>query len=87
MRVCQFRHYGTVFYAPHKGPEHANRELQSFKRGRRCQFFRRRRLGPGCSALLLQAGMLVAANLQVARRLRLLIKKGVYLVKEGYISK
>jgi hypothetical protein len=27
MRVCQFRHYGTVFYAPHRGPEHANREL------------------------------------------------------------
>ncbi len=26
MRVCQFRHYGTVFYAPHRGPEHANRE-------------------------------------------------------------
>src|SRR5205823_2959044 len=27
MRVCQFRHYGTVFYAPHRWPEHANREL------------------------------------------------------------
>jgi hypothetical protein len=27
MRVCQFRHYGTVFYAPQRGPEHANREL------------------------------------------------------------
>jgi len=27
MRVCQFRHYGTVFYAPHREPEHANREL------------------------------------------------------------
>ena len=26
MRVCQFRHYGTVFYAPHRWPEHANRE-------------------------------------------------------------
>jgi hypothetical protein len=26
MRVCQFRHYGTVFYAPHRRPEHANRE-------------------------------------------------------------
>ena len=27
MRVCQFRHYGTVFYAPHRWPEYANREL------------------------------------------------------------
>jgi len=26
MRVCQFRHYGTVFYAPHRWPKHANRE-------------------------------------------------------------
>jgi hypothetical protein len=26
MRVCQFRHYGTVFYAPPSWPEHANRE-------------------------------------------------------------
>ena len=76
MRVCQFRHYGTVFYAPHRGPEHANRDLQSFKRGRRCQFLGRR----------LRAGGL-AVNSQVARRLRLLIKKGVYLVKEGCISK
>ena len=73
MRVCQFRHYGTVFYAPHKGPEHANRELQSFKRGRRCQFFRRTGVGAGLPFSVL----LVAANLQVARRLRLLIKKGV----------
>ena len=31
MRVCQFRHYGTVFYAPHRGPEHANREPLVFQ--------------------------------------------------------
>jgi hypothetical protein len=26
MRVCQFRHYGTVSFAPPYRPEHANRE-------------------------------------------------------------
>jgi hypothetical protein len=31
MRVCQFRHYGTVFYVPHRWPEHANRELLVFQ--------------------------------------------------------
>jgi hypothetical protein len=35
MRVCQFRHYGTVFYTPHRGPEHANRELLVLQTGRR----------------------------------------------------
>ena len=31
MRVCQFRHYGTVFYVPHRWPEHANREPLVFQ--------------------------------------------------------
>ena len=31
MRVCQFRHYGTVFYVPHRWPEHANRESLVFQ--------------------------------------------------------
>jgi len=72
-----------VFYAPPKRPEHANRDLQSFKRGRRCQFLRRRLRAGGIASF----GMLVAVNSQVAHRLRLLIQKGVYLVKEGCISK
>jgi hypothetical protein len=35
MRVCQFRHYGTVFYAPHWWPGHANRESLVLQRQRR----------------------------------------------------
>ena len=31
MRVCQFRHYGTVFYVPHRWPEHVNREPLVFQ--------------------------------------------------------
>jgi hypothetical protein len=31
MRVCQFRHYGTVTLAPHRWPEHANREPLVFQ--------------------------------------------------------
>ena len=83
MRVCQFRHYGTVNLHAARSPEHANRERQSFNRGRRCQFLKRPRRRGGLRSFRL----LVAANSQVARRLRLLIQKGVYLVKEGCISK
>jgi|ERR1700733_5609907 hypothetical protein len=35
MRVCQFRHYGTVFYVPHRWPEHANREYSVLQTERR----------------------------------------------------
>jgi hypothetical protein len=40
MRVCQFRHYGTVFYAPHRWPEHADRELLVLQTERRLSIAR-----------------------------------------------
>ena len=83
MRVCQFRHYGTVFYAPHRRPEHAYREplvLQTQP------------------PLSMQPGLLRSPGLDtdpepgkmadpVAQGLRLLIKKGVYWWRKATFPK
>ena len=82
MRVCQFRHYGTVFYAPHRWPEHANREplvLQT---------------QPPLSMQPDRCGTLVSIQIgkpegqhPVAQRVRLLIKKGVYWWRKATFPK
>ena len=79
MRVCQFRHYGTVFYAPHRWPEHANREplvLQTTTalsmRWKRCELLRVERL-------LAFGGM---ENREPATQCeRLMLKNSVYLCR------
>ena len=39
MRVCQFRHYGTVFFAPtHYRQSTLTATLKSYKPSPRCQF-------------------------------------------------
>jgi hypothetical protein len=45
MRVCQFRHYGTVSFAPHRWPEHANREPLVFQTPSLLSMFARARRG------------------------------------------
>ena len=81
MRVCQFRHYGTVFYAPHRGPEHANREPLVFQT-------------PSPLSMLWRAGEFTRRRILIQSerwkdskpgdaRVRLMLKSSVYLSRKA----
>ena len=74
MRVCQFRHYGTVFYAPHRWPEHANRELLVLQTQPPLSMRPGSLRSPGFNTDREPGKMAIP----VAQGVRLLIKKGVY---------
>ena len=83
MRVCQFRHYGTVTFAPPSRPELAYRELLVFQTQPPLSIHRGRArdIRRGCAV-----GMAVAPS-PGGGRLRLLIKRGVYWWRKATFPK
>jgi hypothetical protein len=81
MRVCQFRHYGTVFYAPHRWPEHANREPLVFQTPSRLSM-------PGTAGEFTGRLVLIQSESwkdgkHVDARVRLMLKNNVYLCRKA----
>ena len=81
MRVCQFRHYGTVFYAPHRWPEHANREPLVFQTPSRLSMLGT--AGEFTGRLVLIQSESWKDGKHVDARVRLMLKNNVYLCRKA----